>query len=183
MRPRRDFLMSTEHTTSSAHAASSIATDFGMTLPAPARQAVQRFGKYEVLGELGEGGMGRVYKAVDNELGRFVAVKVLRSTDPFEASRFRGEAEMIASLDHPNIVKVFDIATTPDERPYIVLELCEGGSLDRELGGNPQEPRRAAEMIETVARAVQFAHEKGVIHRDLKPANVLRGKDKTLKLT
>jgi serine/threonine protein kinase len=127
--------------------------------------------------------MGRVYKAVDTELGRIVAVKVLRSTDPFEANRFRGEAEMIAALDHPNIVKVFDIATPPGGRPYIVLEFCEGGSLDHELGGHPQEPRRAAEMIETVARAVQFAHEKGVIHRDLKPANVLRGKDKVLKLT
>ena len=161
------------------------ATDFLETLPAPHRPAVQRFGKYEVIGELGEGGMGRVYKAVDNELGRIVAVKVLRSTDPFEANRFRGEAEMIAALDHPNIIKVFDIATSPDERPYIVLEYLEGGSLDRELGGQPQEPRRAAEMTETLARAVHFAHQKDIIHRDLKPANVLRAKDKdkTLKLT
>src|ERR1051325_1566911 len=119
--------MSTEHTTAGSHAASSIATDFGTTLPAPARQPMQQFGKYQVIGELGEGGMGRVYKAVDTELGRFVAVKVLRSTDPFEASRFRGEAEMIAALDHPNIIKVYDVATTPDERPYIGPEFCERG--------------------------------------------------------
>ena len=153
------------------------------TLPAPARTAVLAFGDYDVIAEIGEGGMGRVYKAVDRTLGRFVAVKVLRSTDPFEASRFRGEAELIAMLDHPNIIKIFAIETTPDGRPYLVLEFAEGGSLDRELAGHPQEPRRAAEMMETIARAVQFAHEKGVIHRDLKPANVLRGKDKALKLT
>lgn len=116
--------------------------DFGMTLPASIRPSgPQRFGKYEVVSELGEGGMGRVYKAVDTELGREVAVKVLRSSDPFEANRFRGEAEMIAALDHPNIVKVFDIATPPDGRPYLVLELCEGGSLDHELAGHPVEPR------------------------------------------
>ena len=153
------------------------------TLPAPPRSAVLAFGDYDVIGEIGEGGMGRVYKAVDRNLGRFVAIKVLRSTDPFECGRFRGEAELIAMLDHPNIIKIFAIETTPDGRPYLVLEFVEGGSLDRELGGHPQEPRRAAEMTEVLARAVQVAHEKGVIHRDLKPANVLRGKDKALKLT
>jgi len=153
------------------------------TLPAPPRTAGPAFGDYEVIGEIGEGGMGRVYKAVDRNLGRFVAIKVLRSTDPFECSRFRGEAELIAMLDHPNIIKIFAIETTPDGRPYLVLEFVEGGSLDRELAGQPLEPRRAAEMTETLARAVQVAHERGVIHRDLKPANVLRGKDKALKLT
>ncbi len=152
------------------------------TLPAPPRTALV-FGDYEVVDELGEGGMGRVYKAVDRKLGRAVAIKVLRSTDPFECSRFRGEAEMIASLDHTNIIKIFSIEQTEDCRPYLVLEFAEGGSLDRELGGQPQEPRRAAEMIETLARAVHYAHQKGVIHRDLKPANVLRCKDKVLKLT
>jgi tetratricopeptide (TPR) repeat protein len=158
-------------------------TDAQNTLVAPTRPTVLTFGEYEVISELGEGGMGRVYKAVDRNLGRFVAVKVLRSVDPFECSRFRGEAELIALLDHPNIVKIFAIETTPDGRPYLVLEYAEGGSLDRELAGHPIEPRRAAETVEALARAVQYAHEKGVIHRDLKPANVLRGKDKVLKLT
>ncbi|MCE9564952.1 MAG: protein kinase [Planctomycetes bacterium] len=136
-----------------------------------------------MISEIGEGGMGRVYKALDRNLGRLVAVKVLRSPDPFEASRFRGEAEMIALLDHPNIVKIFAIDTTPDCRPYIALEFAEGGSLDRELNAQPLEPRRAAEMAEILARAIHHAHEKGVIHRDLKPANVLRGKDGVLKIT
>ena len=153
------------------------------TLTAPGRTVASAFGDYDVIAEIGEGGMGRVYKATDRKLGRLVAIKVLRSTDPFECSRFRGEAELIAMLDHPNIIKIFAIETAPDGRPYLVLEFAEGGSLDKELAGHPQEPRRAAEMMETVARAVHFAHEKGVIHRDLKPANVLRGKDKVLKLT
>jgi serine/threonine protein kinase len=144
---------------------------------------VLSFGEYLVVSEIGEGGMGRVYKAIDRNLGRHVAVKVLRSTDPFESSRFRGEAEMIAMLSHPNIVQIFAIDTAPDGRPYIALEFAEGGSLDRELKGQPIEPRRAAEMTEVLARAVHFAHEKGVIHRDLKPANVLRGKGGVLKLT
>lgn len=157
--------------------------DANLTLPAPPRSTVITFGDYDALDEIGEGGMGRVYKAVDRNLGRLVAVKVLRSTDPFECSRFRGEAELIATLEHPNIVQIYAIDTTPDGHPYLVLEYAEGGSLDRELGGRPQEPRRAAEMMETIARAVQYAHEKGVIHRDLKPANVLRSKDKVLKLT
>ncbi|MFM8273181.1 MAG: protein kinase domain-containing protein [Gemmata sp.] len=158
-------------------------TDSSKTLAAPARTAVVSFGDYDVIGELGEGGMGRVYKAVDRNLGRLVAIKVLRSADPFECSRFRGEAELIATLEHANIIQIFAIDATHDGRPYLVLEYAEGGSLDRELGGHPQEPRRAAEMMETIARAVQYAHEKGVIHRDLKPANVLRCKDKVLKLT
>ena len=154
------------------------------TLPGPSSSSSPLlFGDYEVVGELGEGGMGRVYKAIDRKLGRHVAVKVLRSTDPFEASRFRGEAEMIALLSHPNIVQIFAIDSAPDGRPYIALEYAESGSLDRELSGQPLEPRRAAEMAEILARAVQYAHEKGVIHRDLKPANVLRSKGGVLKLT
>ncbi|HEY1191479.1 MAG TPA: protein kinase [Gemmata sp.] len=161
----------------------SASNEHNLTLPAPSRSTIIAFGDYDVVGELGEGGMGRVYKAVDRNLGRFVAVKVLRSTEPFECSRFRGEAELIATLEHPNIIQIFSVDTAPDGRPYIVLEFAEGGSLDRELGGQPQEPRRAAEMMETIARAVQFAHDKGVIHRDLKPANILRSKDRTLKLT
>ncbi|QDU22234.1 serine/threonine-protein kinase [Urbifossiella limnaea] len=145
--------------------------------------AALSFGDYDVVAELGEGGMGRVYKAADRNLPRFVAIKVLRTPDEFEASRFRGEAAITARLEHANITRIFEIETTPDGRPYLVLEYAEGGSLDRELRGQPQEPRRAAEMAETLARAIQYAHAQGVIHRDLKPANVLRAKDGTLKLT
>ncbi|MBA4186423.1 MAG: hypothetical protein C0467_00245 [Planctomycetaceae bacterium] len=166
-----------------SEAAARSGLDSSWSHPTTSSGAPLTFGEFEVIGELGEGGMGRVYKAIDRNLGRHVAVKLLRSTDPFEASRFRGEAEMIALLDHPNIVQIYAIDICADGRPYIALEYAEGGSLDRELKGQPLEPRRAAEMAETLARAVHFAHEKGVIHRDLKPANILRGKGGILKLT
>jgi len=154
-------------------------SDPGMLAPA----APLSFGDYDVVGDLGAGGMGRVYKAADRKLSRYVAIKVLLTPDAFEASRFRGEASITAKLEHPNITRIFEIETTADGHPYLVLEYAEGGSLDRELRGAPQEPRRAAEMARTLAEAIQYAHEQGVIHRDLKPANVLRAKDGTLKLT
>ncbi|HYH63963.1 MAG TPA: serine/threonine-protein kinase [Urbifossiella sp.] len=158
---------------------STVEADGGRLAPA----APLSFGDYDVVGDLGAGGMGRVYKAADRKLSRYVAIKVLLTPDAFEASRFRGEASITARLEHPNITRIFEIETTADGHPYLVLEYAEGGSLDRELRGQPQEPRRAAEMAETLAKAIQYAHDQGVIHRDLKPANVLRAKDGTLKLT
>jgi serine/threonine protein kinase len=152
-------------------------------IPPVVTPGAQCFGEYEVVGELGEGGMGRVYKARHRTLGQFVAVKVLTLNDPAGRERFRAEALTTAKLEHANIVRVIDVQTPPDGRPYLVMEFADGGSLDRELNSTPQNPYRAAEMLETIARAVHFAHEHQVIHRDLKPANVLRSRDGTLKLT
>jgi serine/threonine protein kinase/tetratricopeptide (TPR) repeat protein len=130
---------------------------------------------YEVLEELGRGGMGIVYRARQVRLKRVVALKmILGGPQPTEHQqvRFRVEAEAIARLQHPNIVQIFEVGEV-DHLPYLALELVAGGGLDRRLAGTPQEPRAAAGLLETVARAIHYAHEQGVVHRDLKPANVL----------
>ncbi len=130
---------------------------------------------YQILGELGRGGMGVVYKARQLGLRRTVALKmVLAGTlaGPKDLPRFRAEAAAIARLQHPNIVQIHDVGEAAG-RPYIVLEFVAGGSLAQHLQGTPQPVRPAAQMIETLARAVHAAHASGVIHRDLKPANIL----------
>jgi tetratricopeptide (TPR) repeat protein/tRNA A-37 threonylcarbamoyl transferase component Bud32 len=130
---------------------------------------------YELLGELGRGGMGVVYKARQASLKRAVALKVLLAgayAGPEQHARFRAEAEAVARLRHPNIVEIHEVGEHGG-RPYLVLEYVEGGALDEKLGGAPQNPRAAAALTETLARAVHAAHQQGVVHRDLKPANVL----------
>jgi WD40 repeat protein/serine/threonine protein kinase/tetratricopeptide (TPR) repeat protein len=130
---------------------------------------------YEILGELGRGGMGVVYKARQVGLNRTVALKMVLAAEhagPEMVQRFRVEAEAIARLAHPNIVQVYEVGEV-DGRPYFSLEYVDGGSLAQLLQGQPQPPRVAAGLIETLARAVHVAHEAGVVHRDLKPANIL----------
>src|SRR5262245_3553662 len=136
--------------------------------PAPGR-----LGPFEILGELGRGGMGVVYKARQPGLNRLVALKVIRAyaTGLEERVRFRLEAEAVARLQHPNIVQVYEVGEH-DGQPYLVFELVEGGTLER-LTGKPHPPAVAAELVEALARAVAYAHSRGVVHRDLKPANVL----------
>jgi hypothetical protein len=130
---------------------------------------------YPIVGALGRGGMGVVYKARDRALPRFVAVKVLRGAARLSESgraRFRREAEALARLQHPNVVQILGTGEH-DGQPYLVLEYVAGGSLDDRLRGQPQPPRDAALLVERLARAVGAAHRVGIIHRDLKPANVL----------
>jgi serine/threonine protein kinase/Flp pilus assembly protein TadD len=130
---------------------------------------------YEVLTELGRGGMGVVYKARQLNLDRVVALKVLQiggGASDQELARFRREAEAIARLPHPNIVQIHDVGEH-NGRSYLALEYVEGGSLAQRLGGVPQVPATAAHLVETLARAMHHAHERGIVHRDLKPANVL----------
>jgi WD40 repeat protein/serine/threonine protein kinase len=130
---------------------------------------------YEVLAEIGRGGMGVVYKARHLGLKRLVALKMLLGSG-FEShdsrQRFRREAQSIGRLQHPNVVQVYDFGET-DAGPFFSLELLESGSLARRLDGNPWNPDAAARFVERLAWAIQFAHEQGVIHRDLKPANIL----------
>ena len=129
----------------------------------------------EILGELGRGAMGIVYKAYDPKLGRIVALKTMAegqfaSEDQIE--RFRAEAQAIARLRHPNIIAINTIGEH-ENCPYLSLEFADGGSLAQRLAEKPMTSRDAAEIAETLALAVHFAHEAGIIHRDLKPSNVL----------
>jgi WD40 repeat protein len=130
---------------------------------------------YEVLGKLGQGGMGAVYKARQLRLSRVVALKVVgdaASARPADLVRFLQEAEMIARLAHPNIVQIYEVGEYPGGS-YLALEYVDGAALDRQVNGTPQPPREAARLVEALARAVHYAHGQGIIHRDLKPANVL----------
>jgi serine/threonine-protein kinase len=140
---------------------------------------------YEILGELGRGGMGRVYKARQIKLERTVALKVIlagaHATEE-QLARFIGEAQAVAHLHHPNIVQIFEIGET-EGLPYFSLEFVNGGPLDRKIDGTPQHPRESAQLVETIARAVQEAHSKGIIHRDIKPANILLTSSGAPKIT
>jgi WD40 repeat protein len=130
---------------------------------------------YEILGEIGRGGMGVVYKARQLGLNRVVALKMILAgahARPEERQRFAREAEAAAALQHPNVVQIHEVGEQ-DGRPFLALEFVAGGSLAERLDGTPQPALPAAALVETLARAMHAAHERGVIHRDLKPANVL----------
>ncbi len=132
---------------------------------------------YELLGEIGRGGMGVVYKARHVALDRLVALKMILAgvhAGPKDLARFRQEAAAVARLHHPNIVQVFDIGDV-DGRPYIALEYVEQGSLAQFLCGEPQPLQAILKLMETLARTMAYAHQCGIIHRDLKPANILLG--------
>jgi tRNA A-37 threonylcarbamoyl transferase component Bud32 len=140
---------------------------------------------YEVLGELGRGGMGVVFKARQVKLDRIVALKMIRTVDlpdPDLRGRFLREAEAIARLQHPNIVQIYEVGEH-DGLPFLALEFCPGGSLDKKLNGAPLPPRDATTLLEALAGALHAAHEANVIHRDLKPANVLLDARGTPKVT
>jgi serine/threonine-protein kinase len=141
------------------------------------------FGRYRVTKPLGAGAMGEVYEAVDDVLGRDVAIKTLRTTSGalFLDDRFRNEARAIAKLTHPNIVAVFDVdvAATP---PYLVMERVPGPSLADRLSGGPLPTEQLIPLGIQIARALATAHEAGVVHRDVKPANVLAAGAGTWKL-
>ena len=139
----------------------------------PIRAGAPAIPGYEILGVLGEGGMGVVYKARQLHMNRIVALKMIRATNwrTMMLTRFRAE-RAVAKFDHPNIVRVYDSGEHSGQS-YMVLEYLDGGSLKDALKNGPLEPRRAAELVAVLADAVEYAHGQGVIHRDLKPANVL----------
>jgi tetratricopeptide (TPR) repeat protein/tRNA A-37 threonylcarbamoyl transferase component Bud32 len=140
---------------------------------------------YEILGVLGHGGMGVVYRARHLKLNRSVALKMLLTgvyASPTEVTRFSREAKLIAGLQHPHLVQVHDVGDS-DGCPYFTMELVEGGSLAQLLAGVPQPPLHAAKMVSKLALAVQAAHDGGIVHRDLKPSNILLTADGVPKIS
>jgi eukaryotic-like serine/threonine-protein kinase len=151
----------------------------------PLGTKVRYIGDYELLEELGRGGMGVVYKARQSKLNRLVALKMILAGEyagERDIARFRTEAEAVARLQHPNIVQIFEVGEH-DGHPYFSLEFVDGGSLAQRLDGTPLPSHQAARLVETLARAMHAAHQAGVVHRDLKPANVLLTADGTPKIT
>lgn len=144
-----------------------------------------RVAKYELLKEIGRGGMGVVFKARDVQLNRIVALKMIRSAalaNSDELQRFAKEAAAAAQLQHPNIVALYDVSPS-DQQPYLSMEYIGGTSLSERVSLGPLTGRRAAVYLELTARAVHYAHTRGIIHRDLKPANVLLDENDQPKVT
>ncbi len=164
--------------------------DYVDHLAAPLRQALADgpalrpgmvLDNYELLEEIGQGGMGLIFKARQRSLNRVVALKMLRLgpwATPDDLRRFRTEADAVAHLDHAHIVPIYEVGTFQGQ-PYFTMKLMEGGSLAQAVGreswvaAGKDGRRRAAEVVATVARAVHYAHQRGILHRDLKPANIL----------
>jgi serine/threonine-protein kinase len=177
-------------------ASSPLSMDGTSTEPDPPRDTLARLQRttdvsswpvlpgYAIEGVLGRGAMGIVYRARQLSLDRTVALKMILDVgaDQDALARFRNEAMAIAQLQHPNIVQIHELGEHGG-RPFLALEHIEGGSLSRQLAGTPQPPRAASRMVELLARAVHFAHQRGIVHRDLKPGNVLLTYDGAPKLT
>jgi len=133
-----------------------------------------RLGPYEIVGLLGAGGMGQVYRAKDTNLGREVALKTLPdsvSQDPERLARFQREAQVLAALNHPHIGSIYGLEEADGQR-VLVLELVEGETLAERIANGPLPVDEALAIARDIAEAIQFAHDKGIIHRDLKPANI-----------
>jgi serine/threonine-protein kinase len=131
-------------------------------------------GTHEIIALLGKGGMGEVYRARDTKLKREVAIKILPqefSRDPARVNRFQREAEVVASLNHPNIAAIYDVQEANDRR-FLVLELVEGETLAERVQRGRIPVEEVLDIAKHICEALEAAHEKGVVHRDLKPANV-----------
>jgi len=146
---------------------------------------VKYFGDYELLDEIARGGMGVVYKARQVRLNRIVALKMILAGEfasEADVQRFQTEAEAAAQLDHPGIVPIFEVGEHEGHH-YFSMGLVEGESLAHRMADGPLPPNAAAELVQQIAKAIEYAHEKGVVHRDLKPANILIDQDGQPRVT
>ena len=135
----------------------------------PPGTRIRYFGDYEILEEIAQGGMGIVYKARQLSLSRVVALKMIRSgqlASPTEVERFHREAEAAANLQHPNIVAIHEVGEH-DGQHYFSMDFVEGQSLTQLIGGSPQPASQSATYVQTIAQAIDYAHQRGVLHRDL----------------
>ena len=143
-----------------------------------------RLGTYEIIGKLGEGGMGEVYRARDTKLNRDVAIKVLPESlahDPGALARFEREAQAVAALSHPNILAIHDFASD-GRTAYAVTELLEGDTLRARMGEHALPVRKAIDFGVHIVRGIAAAHGRGIIHRDLKPENIFVTRDGVVKI-
>ena len=154
--------------------------------PGGEQQEAKRIGPYRIVKRLGEGGMGTVYLAVraDREFEKQVAIKVMRAdlVDAELVNRFRGERQILAQLEHPNVARLLDGGTTDDHRPYLVMEYVEGRPIDRYCDEQELGIDERLELFAKICGAVQVAHQNLIVHRDLKPANILVAADGEPKL-
>ncbi len=143
-------------------------------IPSNGARTLPKIPGYEILRRLGRGGMGVVFQARHLRLNRMVALKMVEGTSRSDEllSRFQREAEAIALLQHPHIVQIHEVGES-DGQPFLALEYIDGGNLADRIRGEPQSATQAAQLVETLARTIHSAHERGVVHRDLKPANIL----------
>ena len=138
---------------------------------------------YKIQHLIAEGGTASIYLAIQESLGRYVAIKLLRKIDnPTQLSRFLNEGQIVASLNHRNVINIHDVGVTEDGRPYISMEYLEGGDLDAR-SQKKVDPEDALQWLEAIGNCLDFVHRKGIIHRDIKPGNILFHKDGTLILS
>jgi predicted Ser/Thr protein kinase len=162
----------------------SVAVVIPRNAPRP-EETIGELGAYDLVAELGRGGMGVVYKGYQPGLDRIVAVKTLLGVHLASreaVQRFRTEAQAIGRLQHPHIVQVYEYGEA-DERPYLCMEYVPGKTLAEALAGRRPSPHESVELLKKIAAAVQYAHQQRVLHRDLKPSNVLIGAEGEVKLT
>src|SRR6516164_6131149 len=144
----------------------------------------RRFAHYEIQNELGAGGMGEVYQAMDTRLGRSVALKILPdmfATDDERVARFEREARVLASLNHPNIAVLHGLERA-DGKQFLIMELVDGETLAQRIARGPVPVEEALRIAHQMAQGLEAAHEKGIVHRDLKPANVKVTPDGKVKI-